>query len=283
VRAKYLQPAERDRRFYEKTRRWIGWNCNGHVVGEYRSEQGFLRRNGMQVVILAGGLGTRLGAVSAGLPKALVPVAGRPFVEHQLALLKRSRISDVLFCIGHLGTQVESHLKNGEEFGLSIGYSRENEGALMGTGGALLHAFDALQEDFLVTYGDSYLPFDLKAMLQWLPSIGYPAVMSVFRNSGSWDTSNVRTENGRVSFYSKTEPAGCEFIDYGLLYFKKSVLARYLEVVRPLDLSAILKDLVDAGELGAYEVGERFYEIGKPEGLAELDQYLRSARVAYEG
>lgn len=231
----------------------------------------------MQVVILAGGLGTRLRSVASNIPKALVPVAGRPFVYHQLDLLRRQGFCEILMCIGYLGEQIESQLGDGRQLGMSVRYSRESEGALLGTGGALVHALPQLEEEFLVMYGDSYLPVNFRSLEEWIRTTRVGAAMSVYRNQGLWDASNVRVEGSHVAFYSKTAaPGACDYIDYGLLYFRKNWISTYAGHAMPLDLSAMLTSLVETRELAAYAVESRFYEMGKPEGLAELEAHLQA-------
>lgn len=231
----------------------------------------------MQVVILAGGKGTRIQSIAKDIPKALIPVAGRPFIEHQFELLRRSDICEVLLCIGHLGEQIAAHVGDGSPWGLKVQYAFENPQALMGTGGALLNAFDMLQSEFFVLYGDSYLPIDYRGMVEAFRKAGTPAMMSVYRNLGQYDTSNVRVEGNRVVLYSKSaKPEEVDYIDYGLTAYRKSLIAEYRNAPVPLDLERILRDQVAKGCLSAYEVRERFYEIGKPAGLAELEDYLKT-------
>jgi N-acetyl-alpha-D-muramate 1-phosphate uridylyltransferase len=229
----------------------------------------------MQVVILSGGLGTRLRSLAPNIPKAMVPVTGRPFVYHQLDMLKQQGFTDILMCVGYLGDQIQSELGDGSSLGVSIRYAWESEGVLLGTGGALVNALPKLQNHFLVMYGDSYLPIDFKRMAEWIQEKHISSAMSVFRNEGRWDHSNTQVKSGLVSFYSKTAlPGECSFIDYGLLFFHKETILKYLGHPMPLDLSTIQKQLVEAHEMAAYEVTERFYEVGKPEGLAELESFL---------
>jgi NDP-sugar pyrophosphorylase family protein len=229
----------------------------------------------MQLVVLAGGLGTRLGTIASGIPKSLVPVAGRPFVEHQLEMFRRQNLDRILFCTGHLGEMIESHIGDGSRFGVSASYSKEAPERLLGTGGALVNALPQLAEEFLVVYGDSYLPADFTAFIQWSRQSGFPAVMSVFRNDGQWDKSNVRINGSEVVFYSKKAAAGeCDCIDYGLSYFKKTVIEAHSGTPPPLDLGVVQEQLVAGRSLGAFEVRERFYEVGKPEGVEELGAYL---------
>jgi NDP-sugar pyrophosphorylase family protein len=233
----------------------------------------------MQTVILAGGLGTRLREVDPTRPKVLMPVAGRPFIEHQFALLKRHGLRDVLLCVGHLGEQVEAHVGDGSRWNLRVQYARENPRELMGTGGALVQALPQLQEEFLVLYGDSYLPTDYAAVVDFYRTCGCRGLMTVFKNDGRWDKSNVRVEGSMVVFYSKSaKPGEADAIDYGLSAFRRSVIEAYAAEPMPLDLARVQSEMVARREMAAYVVRERFYEIGKPEGLAELDALLRGGQ-----
>lgn len=233
----------------------------------------------MQVVILAGGLGTRLQAVAPELPKALVSVAGRPFVEHQLELLRRHGLVQVVICVGHRGDQIERHVGDGGRWGVRVRYAREDPTRLLGTGGALVNALPLLEPAFLVLYGDSYLPTDYRAVVSAFEQQGPEAMMCVHRNDGRWDRSNVRVAAGRVVFYSKAaRPGQADHIDYGLSAYRRSVVEAYRTVPPPLDLARIQEELVARGALAAFTVGERFYEIGKPEGLAELERLLCESR-----
>lgn len=229
----------------------------------------------MQVVILAGGLGTRLKALAPDTPKALVKVAGRPFIEHQFDLLRRHELTRILLCVGHLGSQLEKHVGDGSRFGMQVRYSYEDPALLLGTGGALLNALSQLEETFLTLYGDSYLPTDYRAVVRAFHDRQARAMMCVYRNEGKWDRSNVRVSGDRVIFYSKAaQPGEADCIDYGLSAYRRSAVQAYVGVTMPLDLGRIQEDLVRRNEMAAYEVRDRFYEIGKPEGLEELERLL---------
>lgn len=229
----------------------------------------------MQVVILAGGLGTRLRAIDPLRPKALMPVAGRPFIDWQFDLLKQNGLTDVVLSIGHLGEQIMRHVQDGRAWGLRVRYACEDPQQLRGTGGALVHALPLLADEFLMMYGDSYLPIPFAPVIHAFRTGGSPALMTVFRNQGAWDKSNARIEGDRVIFYSKAaKPGEADWIDYGLLAFRRAVIARYEAAPVPLDMAVMLSDLVASNELSAYEAPQRFYEIGKPEGLRELEHVL---------
>lgn len=232
----------------------------------------------MQVVILAGGLGRRIQGVAGGLPKSLIPVRGRPFIDHQLELLARCELRDILLCIGHLGEQIIAHLDDGHRLGMRVAYSREDPDRLLGTGGALVRALPLLKERFLVLYGDSYLPVDFRAFANAFAESGRPGMMSVYRNQNQWDRSNVRAEAGRVVYYNKQAPDGAaDSIDYGLNAFTRETIEAYEQTPLPLDLSRILGDLVARQALAAWPAPDRFYEIGKPEGLRDLEERLDAA------
>jgi MurNAc alpha-1-phosphate uridylyltransferase len=233
----------------------------------------------MQVVILAGGLGTRIRSVAGDLPKALLPVAGKPFIEHQLDLLRMHKMMDILLCIGYQGEVLMKHLGDGSSFGVSIAYSQDPPAGLLGTGGALVRALPFLKESFLVLYGDSYLPTDYTAVGHAFRESSACAMMCVYKNDGKWDKSNVRLSGGKIVYYSKNaDPAEADHIDYGLSGYRREVIESYSNQTLPFGADLIQQDLVGRGEMDAYVVHERFYEIGKPEGLAELDGLLRAQR-----
>ncbi len=227
----------------------------------------------MQAVILAGGLATRLLPRSENLPKSLISVAGRPFIDWQLELLAKSGLSRVVLCIGHLGAQLRAHVGDGARFGLSVTYSEDGPTPL-GTAGALRRALALLEPLTLVTYGDSYLPFDYRLPL--LDLRAHPEAlgsMSVFANRGQWDTSNTRVVGERVLEYSKRPSADCEYIDYGALALRREVIATLPEA-EPAALDTLQAELAARGQLRALPVAQRFYEIGSESGISDLERYL---------
>jgi len=228
----------------------------------------------MQAVILAGGLATRLGSRTRSLPKALLPIAGRPFLAHQVEAIARAGFAEVVLCIGHFGDQIRDFLGDGAAFGVTAAYSEDGP-ALRGTGGALRNALGLLAPSFLVTYGDSYLPFDYGAPLRDLET--HPdaqGTMSVFENAGAWDQSNTQVSGELVTRYQKnaTDPA-LRFIDYGALALRRSVLESEPEA-RQFGLDQIQHELANRGQLRAFRATERFYEIGSEAGIADLEARL---------
>jgi MurNAc alpha-1-phosphate uridylyltransferase len=224
----------------------------------------------MQCVILAGGRGTRLGPLTEDLPKALVDVAGRPFLEYQLEMLRTGGVSEIVLCVGYLGSVVERTIGDGSRLGLSIRYSYDGAEPL-GTAGAVRNALPLLGQRFLVTYGDTLLTVDHSAVGQAHASSGLPALMTVLENENSYAPSNAVVDGGLVVAYGKTPPPqNARWIDYGLLGFDRSVIEHSTDA----DLEPVLVKLAHEKQLAAYEVDERFYEIGDEAGLAETTEFV---------
>jgi NDP-sugar pyrophosphorylase family protein len=222
---------------------------------------------------LAGGLATRLRPITSTIPKALVEVAGKPFIDHQLALLKRNGIRRVVLCLGHLGEQVEQYLWDGQAHGLKLDFCHDGE-RLLGTGGALRRAAPLLGDVFWVVYGDSYMDIDYSAVLADFARSDALGLMTVIANFGRWDCSNVLFRDGRIVCYDKRRPTpDMNHIDYGVALLRRSALAR-IPLDRPADLADLYHDLVAEGRMAAHEVTQRFYEIGSPAGLEETRAYL---------
>lgn len=227
----------------------------------------------LPVAILAGGMATRLGDLAQNTPKALIDVAGRPFIAHQLDLLRAHGLTDIVLCTGHLGAQLEEAVGDGSRYGVHVRYSPDGPRPL-GTGGALRQALPLLGEAFLTMYGDSYLECDYGAVERAFLASGRPALLTVIRNDDQWDRSNVLCVDGRIVRYSKQQrTADMRHIDYGLAAMRAGVLRLYPDE-GTLDLARVYEDLAARDELAAFEVSGRFYEIGTPSGLAETRQHL---------
>ena len=227
----------------------------------------------MKAVILAGGLATRLKHLTVDTPKALIEVAGKPFLWHQLQLLKSKGIEGVVLLVGYLGDRIQESFGNGSEVGIPLEYSFDGP-VLLGTGGAIRRALPLLPERFFVLYGDSYLPCDYRAVEEAFDRSGCEGLMTVYRNDGRFDTSNVEFDGTRILRYDKKDRTrAMHHIDYGLEVFRRDVFAG-LPDAQPIDLAAVCQDLLRRGQLSALEVQERFYEIGSPEGILDTARFL---------
>jgi NDP-sugar pyrophosphorylase family protein len=228
----------------------------------------------MQVVIVAGGLGTRLGSLTADCPKVLLPVAGRPFLDIVLDQLVEQGVASVHLCLGHYADRVIEYLHSRSgcpEVTVST------EPTALGTAGCLQHALPWLDRRFTVLLGDTYTPVSYADIMRAHARSTQPALMVVLRNRDALETSNVVVRDGRVVTYNKqATPGTYEYVDYGVAVFER-VLIEALPTRRFVDLSEIFGPLIAAGQLAAHEVAARFWEIGSYRGYAELDTYIRAA------
>ncbi len=249
----------------------------------------------MQAVVLAGGLATRMHPRTLTVPKSMLDVAGRPFVDWQLERLAASGIAEVIMCVGYLGDQIRQHVGDGERYGLRVVWSEDAAASaggtsakaaggspdadvqpgLLGTAGAVRAALHFLAPAFLVTYGDSYLPFDYAEPLRELARHDdCDGVMAAYKNDGRWDASNVITDGAWVLRYGKgAREAAFDHIDYGATALRREVIAA-LPLGKRHGLDAVQRDLSLRKRLRAYIAHERFFEIGSPEGLVELGRHL---------
>jgi N-acetyl-alpha-D-muramate 1-phosphate uridylyltransferase len=223
------------------------------------------------ICLLAGGLGTRLGETVRDTPKPLLKVAGEPFLIHQLRLLAGHGAARVVLCVGYLGELIEQRI-GPSQFGIDISYSYDGPSPI-GTLGAVRKAAPALGDRFLILYGDTYLRLDYRAVAAEWSDSGLPALMTVLRNEGQWDVSNVHFDGTRVIRYDKRAPRSeMSWIDYGL----GGLLADTLDLLPDTsdDLADLYHELARRGELFGFEATERFFEIGTPESLAEAGEFL---------
>jgi NDP-sugar pyrophosphorylase family protein len=229
----------------------------------------------MPAVILAGGMATRLGPLTERIPKSLVDVAGHPFLWHQLNLLKSHDIRKVVLAVGHLGEKIREQFGDGSDMDMQLAYSSDGP-RLLGTGGAIREALPLLPQQFFVLYGDSYLTCDYRAVETAFRESRARGLMTVYRNEGRFDTSNVEFEGGRILRHDKqNRTAAMRHIDYGLGAFDRSVFET-IPAGRKCDLVEVYQDLLGKGNLAAFEVRERFYEIGSPQGLQETIDFFRA-------
>jgi len=224
----------------------------------------------LPVAILAGGLGTRLYPVTERIPKALLEINGEPFLAHQLRLLRARGIERAVLLIGQYGDRIREYAGDGARFGLALDYSSDGP-VLLGTAGAVRKALPLLGDAFFVLYGDSYLPCSYGDVERAFRTAGQPGLMTVYGNQGQWDTSNVEFAEGRILAYDKeNRTTQMQHIDYGLGVFRAAALTQSAHA----DLAGVYRDLLARNELAAFEVTERFYEIGSLQGIGELSRHL---------
>ena len=232
----------------------------------------------MQVAILAGGRGTRLKPITNKVPKSLIAVCGRPFLEYQLDFFKKSGVRDIVLCVGYLGEQIVNHFGNGRKFGVNITYSYDGE-QLLGTAGALKNATRLLDGEFFVIYGDSYLFLDFATIMSYFHRFDKLGLMVVYKNYDRYGRSNVVIEDNLVTQYStKDKTEGMVYIDYGVSVLRKKAL-ELVPQNQHYSLEELLARPIKQKELLAYKVNKGFYQIGSLEGLNEFKRYISQREV----
>ena len=230
------------------------------------------------VVVLAGGLATRLRPITETIPKCLVEINGVPFIDIQLRQLASQGVTRVIVLIGYLGEMVLEYVGDGSRYGLEVVFVPDGP-RLLGTAGALRAALNHLPETFFVLYGDSYLRCSYQAIQELYLESGRSVLMTHFRNNRQWDTSNVRFVDGTVEAYSKRSVTpDMNHIDYGLMVFKRDIIEA-VPAGQEYDLATVLEERVHSQAVVGFEVLDRFYEIGSHDGLRDLSDFLLTVKA----
>jgi len=230
----------------------------------------------LPVAILVGGLATRLHPTTLTIPKSLVKVAGKPFIFHQLKKLRKQGIKNIVLCTGYLGEMIKSYVGDGSKFDLKILYSSDGN-KLLGTGGAIKKALPLLGDKFFVLYGDTILPIKFNNVEKAFLSCKQLCLMTILKNKGKWDKSNVFLKKNFLIEYNKQKPTTkMEYIDYGLSVLSSNIFDRYSNK-KKIDLSSVFETLSTENQLKGFEVYERFYEIGTHNSIKETEKYLNKS------
>ena len=228
----------------------------------------------LPVVILAGGLATRLQSLKNKLPKALIKISGKPFIYHQLTYLRKEGVERVIICVGYLGDMIKNVVGNGEKFDIEVSYS-EDWPHLLGTGGAIKNALPLIRNKFFVLYGDTFLPINYKDIVKFHLKNKSKSVITIIKNKGMWDKSNINFKNDKIIEYNKfNNGPEMEYIDYGLSLLSKDIFNKY-PPKKSFDLTVIFRQLIIQKKLLGFEVYKRFYEIGSIEGLKQTNKYFK--------
>lgn len=232
----------------------------------------------MQIAILAGGPATRLQPLTKRIPKSMVEIEGKPFLQYQIELLRANGVKDIVLCVGHLADQIKGYFGDGGRFGVAIQYSDEGERRL-GTAGALKFAEELLADVFFVMFGDSYLMLDYRAIMECFLARDRLGLMVVYRNENLYDSSDVIVEGGFVKLYDKDHPAPeMVYINEGLSVLRKEALAA-LPAGQPVSLQEFYQGLIAQRQMLALETQQRFYEIGSLAGLEEFERFVAAGGV----
>lgn len=228
----------------------------------------------MHCLILAGGLGTRMRSITGDkTPKALLTIGEKPFIEWQVRWLKKLGMTKLILSIGHGGELIENFLNTLSDLNLEIKIVYDGP-TLLGTGGAVKKSLGLLEENFFVTYGDSFLFFDgIKMMNAHLDS-QKPITMMVYKNKNQGDKSNVSILNSEMIYDKKNIKPDMDYIDYGVSAFqRKYFLQNSNQDI--FDLADLVSKASYKNEVFPYFAKHMFFEVGSPQGLENLSQFLR--------
>jgi NDP-sugar pyrophosphorylase family protein len=232
----------------------------------------------LPLAVLAGGFATRLGLITSDVPKNMLMINGKPFVDWQLDLLSKNGYKKLVFCVSHKSQLIQDYLGDGSKFHVEIEYSFDGTSQL-GTGGAIQNALSLLGPKFGVIYGDSLLPINYSDVENHFLNAEKLALMTVFRNENRFDASNVQFDQGILYKYEKGKvDSKMQHIDYGLTYFKREAFLGRGEL-KEFDLAEMCHDLANNGNIGGFEVFEEFFEIGSQSGINRTSKYLRERSV----
>ena len=227
------------------------------------------------ILILAGGLASRIKNITKTIPKSMIEIAGKPFIVHQLKYIKSQGINNVVICNGYLGKVIENYIGDGKKFKLNVNYSYDGE-ILLGTGGAIKKALHMLPQEFYVLYGDSFLPIKFESIRKYFKTNKIDNLITVYKNNDQFDKSNIEFSENKILKYDKTNRTiDMKYVDYGLSIFKKSIFLTY-EKSGNFDLSELFVSLAKKNKLNGYEIFERFYEVGSYSGIEETKKFLES-------
>ncbi|KYK33786.1 MAG: hypothetical protein AYK22_06115 [Thermoplasmatales archaeon SG8-52-3] len=229
----------------------------------------------MQMVILCGGLATRLGKIAKKTPKSMIKIKNKPFLEYQIENIKRYSIKDIILCVGHLSEQIEKYFGNGDKFGVNIKYSYDTNKPL-GPIGALKNAESLVDDIFFIMYGDSYLNVDFKKIANYFSNHNKLGLMVVYKNYNKFDKSNLIVNDKMIIAYGEKERTNdMIYIDYGTSLLNKKVL-NLIPKNTFYKTGQLFSNLISKNELLAYEVKERFYHIGNLDALNEFKAFIES-------
>jgi len=228
----------------------------------------------MQAVILAGGKGTRLRPITCTIPKPLISINGKPFLQHQLEFIKSHLTDEILLLVSYLGEKIEDYFDDGSKFGVKIDYCYEK--VPLGTAGALKNAESKIKDEFILFNGDTYLPIDYRKIIDYFHQCKAIGVVVVYGNSREIASKNIAVnESGLVMNYNKNNSKKMTHVDAGITAFKKSILD-FIPRNKICSLEEdIFPKLIKAKQLYSFATNQRFYDIGTPRELEAIKGILK--------
>ena len=235
----------------------------------------------MQTVIMAGGKGTRIASVNAEVPKPMLEVCGKPILEHQIEVLKRQKLTDIILVIGYLGSVIRDYFQDGSKYGVHISYIEEKE--LLGTAGSFYYLKDIIQDDFFLLNGDLIFDVDLHRFMNFHKEKHALATLFTHPNNHPYDSGLIiANEDGTITkWIHKEEERGFlrNRVNAGIHIISPMVLERFTEL-KKTDLDReVLKPLIPSGRVYAYDSPEYVKDMGTPERYRQVEQDLLKGRV----
>lgn len=235
----------------------------------------------MQTVIMAGGKGTRIASVNAEVPKPMLEVCGKPILEHQIEVLKRQKLTDIILVIGYLGNVIRDYFQDGSKYGVHISYIEEKE--LLGTAGSFYYLKDIIQDDFFLLNGDLIFDVDLHRFMNFHKEKHALATLFTHPNNHPYDSGLIiANEDGTITkWIHKEEERGFlrNRVNAGIHIISPMVLERFTEL-KKTDLDReVLKPLIPSGRVYAYDSPEYVKDMGTPERYRQVEQDLLKGRV----
>lgn len=237
----------------------------------------------MQTVILAGGLGKRLMPLTKDIPKPMVRVSGKPFLEYQIRWLKSNGIRDILLLTGYQGSKIESYFRDGSSLGVIITYSHET--SPLGTGGSLKLAEKKLESNFLLVYGDSFLPIDISGLIQCFRDADKAGMIVVYDNqqhdTGVPNNIDLNKEGVVVRYKKDPKEPLFHYADAGISVFKKEVMDSIPKGKKVSLEEEIFPRLIREQELMGYITRQPFYDIGTQDRIKRFEEFLGSNTIKF--
>ena len=229
------------------------------------------------IFILAGGLATRLRPKTLKIPKYILEVCGRPFVFHQIELLKKNGFQKFIISSGYLEKKIKYTIKNSDLNKNKIDIRKDGK-KLLGTGGAVINSLKYLPNIFCLIFGDSYLPINYKKYIDRFDIKKYDCLITVYKNNNKYCLSNINIVGNKIKRYKKLKikNKNYKYINYGFMIFKKDFFKNYLsQKGEKLDLDLMLEESIKNNKTQFLKVKKTFFEIGSNEGIARLENYLK--------
>ncbi len=230
----------------------------------------------LPVVILAGGLGKRMSSKYKNIQKCMIKIKNKPFIHYVLTNLEKNKVKNVIFLLGHRSKDVTKFLNKKKylyNLKIQISYDGKN---LLGTGGAVKKSLDLINNDFILTYADSYLEYNFQKIVKYYLKNKLTSLITVYKNKNGTDKSNIILKNNKIINYGKDNLNQYNYIDWGISIFNKNIFKGIKK--RKFDLNLIYNTQIEKKLLYGYRVFKKYREIGTPSSLIEFKKYINEKK-----